>query len=123
MHRHGLRDVGTFDEVGAVCRLDRIEPRLDLVGRAVRLAGADIEFPSVPRTADDLAPAAVAVTAGDGAVTQASALMRAAIEHPVKIAVEIEDRNRTALDREEFARSWRNLAGRGHDVAAHAFTP
>src|SRR6202012_5269810 len=112
-------------------RLDRIRPRLDFIGGAVRFAGPDIEFPAVPWAADDLSPTAIAVATGsarfdetgDRTLTETSALMRAAIEHSEKVPTEIEDRNRTALDREQFARSRRNIAGRGHDMAAHALTP
>src|SRR6516164_8949824 len=60
-HRHGLCHVGPLYHALTLGDLHRVGPHLDAVRLAVRLAGADVEFPAMPGAADDLALARVAV--------------------------------------------------------------
>src|SRR5882724_11420525 len=47
-----LGDVGALDQPGALLHRDAEAARLDLVGIAPGLAGADVELPGVPGAAD-----------------------------------------------------------------------
>src|SRR5262245_16700089 len=85
--RDGLRLVRPFDQARALLHRDLVAARLHLAGIAPGLAGADVELPGVPGTADDLALADVLVVArlvgehqpGLLAGAQAAAAMRTAI--------------------------------------------
>src|SRR6266568_6590958 len=96
-------------------------------GIAVGLPGTDIELPAVPGTADDLPLPGVFDLAGvvrlrqsdQRPLAQRGALMRAAIEQAEILALDVEHRDRTAIDGEEFAAAgWQLLDGR-NDVTGH----
>ena len=82
----------------------------------------------MPWAADDLAAARVAIASGlarldepaQAAVKQAAALMRAAIGERKKLAPDIEDDDRAALDVDEFSRPGREFAQGSDDVLRHA---
>jgi hypothetical protein len=85
----------------------------------------------VPWATDDLAFTAVFVPAGScgfhepdqSTFAKASALMRTAIEHAKELTVQIEDRDRAALDGEELTLPGRDIARRCDNVTAHVFAP
>src|SRR3954447_15458606 len=94
----GLGHIGAFDQLGALLDRDAEAARLDLVGIAPGLAGADVELPGVPGAADDLPAAGGIVLAGplgqdepgEIAFAEAAAAMRAAVAQREKFAVEVE---------------------------------
>src|SRR6185312_7095560 len=108
-------------------RLDRHAERAGahLVGIAIGAAGADIELPAVPWTAQHLAGPRRDERAGPlrfkqrraPSLAQRPALMRTAVGKCEIFAVEIEDRNLAAGDGRRLAAVRRNVADPGDDVA------
>src|ERR1700733_12617889 len=128
---HSLGDVGPLNDGRARRGRYRISLRADALGGAIRLTGADVEFPTVPGTADDLALAGIAVLAWlgrkdearHGAFAKAAALMGTAIQHAEEFAIEIEDRDGSSFHGEELTATGRDIACRCENMPAHAPTP
>src|SRR5262249_2494294 len=107
-HGNRLGDIGAFDDVCAGLDMRRIRLDAEPARVAVGLSGAYVEFPAVPRAADDLAEPGVFDLAGivrlrepdQRAFAERGALMRAAIEQPEELALDVEDRDRPAVDLE-----------------------
>ena len=103
-------------------------PRPDARRIAPGFAGAHVELPAMPRAADDLALARIAVLAGlarldqpsETALAQAAALMRAAVGEREELALDVEHGDLTAADVDELARAGRKLAHIRNDVFRHA---
>ena len=125
-HRQGLGDVRPLHHGRARLDIDRVSAGAKAFGVAVRLAGADVEFPAVPGAAEDFAEPGVFDLAGIGGLrepdqrpfAQGRALMRAAVQQAEELAVDVEHRDRALVDGEEFARARRQLVHRGDDVTA-----
>src|SRR6202030_396355 len=96
-------------------------------------AGADVVLPGVPRAADHLALARIAVFAGLGrrheacqlALGERSALVRAAVRHGEELALQVEDDEFAAPHLDELAPARRDLACGRDDVLRHylSFSP
>src|SRR3982750_3009636 len=86
-HSERLGDIRPLDQLRALLDRHAEAPRLDLVGVAPRLAGADIELPGVPGAAEYLAAAGIVLLArlvrqheaGEIALAQAAAAMRTTV--------------------------------------------
>src|SRR5439155_22278629 len=95
---------------GAFFHLAAEPPRPHPLRVAPGLAGADVELPVVPRTADDLAAPDVVVLArfvrqhepGQMALAQAAAAVRASVAEREELAAQIEHHDETAIGGHEF---------------------
>src|SRR5215470_386029 len=115
-HRHGFGDVRPGNQPRPRLDRDRVAARAKAARVAPGLAGANVEFPAVPRAADDLARAGIAISAGSvrfheaglTALMEAAAPVRAAIVERKELAAEIEDNDRASVDLHELAPPRRN---------------
>src|SRR3984957_6596088 len=129
-HRHSLRHIGSLHDTLALGHLHRIAPHLDAFRLTVRLPGADIELPAMPRATDDLALARILVLPrlvgldepGQDALAHRAALMRAAVEQAEELAAEIEHRDRTAAHGHQLPAARWNLGNRRDHVLVHAIS-
>jgi hypothetical protein len=110
--------------VGTRHQLDRVrmDPRPGWI--EVGLAGTDVELPAMPRAAEYLSPAQVAVLPGgarhdepaQNPLAQRTALMWAHVAQRKEFASDIEDADGSALQRHDSAAARRNLRSGCHDV-------
>src|SRR5690606_29967035 len=97
------------------------------LGIAPRLAGADVEFPAVPRAAHELTLALDAVLAGtigqhdagDHPGAQRPSLMRTAVGDGKILAVDIEDADLAALHFHDLVLAGLQLPGIRDDMTTH----
>src|SRR5262249_36057246 len=128
---YGLGHVRTCDDARAWFGRHGVSLRADTFGIAIGLAGGDIEFPAVPRATDELARAhrfivtrlVRANQARNNPRAKAAALMRTAVKHAKKFAVQVEDRDRSAFDGKTLMATERDLARRRKDMPAHSWIP
>src|SRR6266849_470531 len=128
-HRKRLRHIRPFGQPGAGLYAHLEAAHLDAARVAPGLAGADVVFPGVPRTADHLAFARIAIFAGLGrryeagepAFRQRAALVRATIRHGKELALQIEDHELASADLDELASPRRDIARRRDHVFRHYF--
>jgi len=119
-----LEDVATFtdradvDAVGA--HLYRVQPLSTVCVSPWRPAGLRVKVPAMPRAAQ---PALTIGADFDRAFAKRTALVRAAVEEPDEVAVEIEDDDLPPLDGDELAGARRNFIDLCDDVTGHAQTP
>src|SRR5262245_14347466 len=107
--------------------MGRVSLDAEAAGVAVGLARTHVELPAVPGTADDLAELGIFDLAvifrlrkpNQRPLAQGSALMRATVQEAEEFAIDVEDRDRAAIDLEEFSRARRQFVHRGNDVAGH----
>src|SRR5580704_9498634 len=126
-HRKGFRNVRPLHQLAPRTHRYRILPDAKPRGIAPRLAGADVELPTMPRALHHLARPGVAVLsrrrrfdkAGLDAVGEAAAAVRAAIGEREELAAEIVDHDRTAADLDQLALAGRDLIDAGDDMAGH----
>src|SRR5947209_18785021 len=105
----------------------RIGPGAEALRVAIGLPGADVEFPAMPGTAQDLAWPRIFDDAGIGglrqpdqrALAQRGALVRAAVQQAEELALDVEHRDRALVDGEEFSRPRWQLVHRGNNVSRH----
>src|SRR4051812_48487072 len=114
-------------------RLDRDGVSADAQPRRVepRLAGLDVELPSVPGTAEDFTLPNILILAGSGrerhpgerALAQRSTLMWAPVAHGKKGARHVEHADGAPGYLHDLPRAGRNLPHRSHRVAGHSHSP
>src|SRR5882757_6906711 len=110
LYRDRLRNIRPLDHARARLDMRRIRFHAEAAGIAIGLAGADVEFPAVPGTADDLPQLGVFDLAGiarlrkpdQRALAQRRALMRATVHQAEILALDVEDRDRPSLDLQKF---------------------
>src|SRR6266852_6626459 len=132
-HWKRLRHIGPFYQPGTRLDVDLEAAHLDAARVAPGFTGADVVFPGVPRTADHLALARIAIFAGLGrryeagetAFRQRAALVRAAIRHGKEFAREIEDDELAAPHLDELASPRCDIARLRDHVFRHysSFSP
>src|SRR6202043_2770409 len=126
-HRKGFGLVGPLPQLGP--RLDRLRvlTRAQPLRVAPGAAGANVELPGMPGATDDLALPGIAVIArlrrfeeaGEPAMGEASALVRAAVVEGEELAVDVEDDDRPVADRHELATAGGNFTYRRDHVPGH----
>src|SRR5262249_15757675 len=118
----------SFRQRGTGLDLHREGACMHAVRVAPGLAGADVELPAVPRTAQHFALARQPVFPRRGrlqpaeqrATAQRRALVRAAIEQCEELAVDVEDADLAPLYRDDLTGAGRDFVHRCDNVAAHA---
>src|ERR1700756_534504 len=126
-HRDRLGDIRPLHDGGARLDIHRIRLHAEAARIAVALAGTDVELPAVPGAAEDFARPRVFDLAGifglrktkQRAFAEIGTLMRATIQEAEKFALDIEDRDRPAVELDEFSRARRQLIHRRYNMTSH----
>jgi hypothetical protein len=117
VHRKGLGDVRPILQFFAAFDRDRMGANLDALRVEVRLSVAHVEFPAVPRAAQEFADARALVDTGlrrgqprdAGGLLLRRTLMRAAIEQRKELAVDVEHDDVAAVDAKHLVAAGRNV--------------
>jgi hypothetical protein len=131
LDRNRFGDIRPLRDGGARLDIHWVRLHAEAARIAIALAGADVELPAVPGAAQDFARPRVFDLAGifglrktnQWPLAEIGALMRTAVQQAEKFALDVEDRDRSAVELDEFARARRQLIDRGNDVSSHQATP